>query len=184
MSTARLVPPVDLDRDHWRGGSGDVVELVEFGDYQCPYSRMAYRHIQRVERELGPRMRFVFLRLPLTEIHPYALAAAGFAEAAARQGRFWELHDLLFHNQRHLEVDDLRAYAAAVGLDEQRLIADLEDRTGLWRRVQDDVEGARASGAQGTPTLFVDGVRHELAYDVDALDAALRRADEAAGRGS
>src|SRR4051794_28436114 len=111
MASARLAVPVDVSRDHWRGADGDVVELLEYGDYECPYSRMAFRQVERVERHLGERMRFVWRQLPLTDIHPQALAAAGFAEAAARQGRFWELHDVLYHHQEALDVDDLQRYA-------------------------------------------------------------------------
>ena len=173
MPAPRLTPPVDLERDHWRGSGDGVRTLLEFGDYECPYSRMAYHNVQLVEHMLEGGLRFVFRQLPLTDIHPHALAAAGFAEAAARQGRFWQLHDLLFGHQKALEVDDLRAYAAEAGLDEPQLMRDLEDRGGLWRRVQDDVQSARASGAQGTPTLFVDGVLHEGGYDADVLLRAL-----------
>jgi protein-disulfide isomerase len=91
-----LTPPVDLDRDHWRGGERAAVTLVEYGDYECPYSRMAFRTIQRLEQQLAGQLRFVFRQLPLTGIHPHALAAAHFAEAAALQGRFWPMHELLF----------------------------------------------------------------------------------------
>jgi protein-disulfide isomerase len=92
-----LTPPVDPDRDHWRGGEGAAVTLVEYGDYECPYSRMAFRVIQRLEPQLGGHLRFVFRHLPLTRIHPHALVAAHLAEAAALQGRFWPMHELLFH---------------------------------------------------------------------------------------
>ena len=173
MDVPRLTPPADLERDHWRGGGGDVPEVLVFGDYECPYTRLAYRHVRRVEAELGARMRLVWRQLPLTDLHPHALAAAGFAEAAARQDRFWELHDVLFAHQHELGVDALRAHAAGVGLDPGRLASDLDDRDGLWRRVQDDVESARASGAQGTPTLFVDGVLHVAGYDVGVLRTVL-----------
>jgi protein-disulfide isomerase len=173
MDAPRLTPPADLERDHWRGGGGDAPELLVFGDYECPYTRLAYRHVQRVEAVLGDAMRLVWRQLPLTDLHPHALAAAGFAEAAARQDCFWALHDVLFAHQHELDVDDLHAHAAAVGLDPRRLAADLDDRDGLWRRIQDDVESARASGAQGTPTLFVDGVLHVAGYDVDVLRAVL-----------
>jgi hypothetical protein len=98
-----LTPPVDLDRDHWRGGERAAVTLVEYGDYECPYSRMAFRAIQRLEQQLGGQLRFVFRHLPLTRIHPHALAAAHLAEAAARQGHFWPVHELLFHHQKALE---------------------------------------------------------------------------------
>jgi protein-disulfide isomerase len=183
MDAPRLTPPADLGRDHWRGGGTDVPELLVFGDYECPYTRMAYREVQRVEAELGDRMRLVWRQLPLTDLHPHALAAAGFAEAAARQDRFWALHDVLFGHQHALDVDDLRAYADAAGLDANRLAADLGDRDGLWRRVQDDVESARASGAQGTPTLFVDGVLHVAGYDADVLRVVLATPGPAANGG-
>ena len=112
-----LVPPFDAARDHWRGGEGVVV--LEYGDYECPYSRQAFRNIEQLQVE-DPSLRFVFRHFPLTEIHPHALAAAGVAEAAAAQGLFWAMHDLLFHRQKALGEDDLFAYAREVGLDEER----------------------------------------------------------------
>ena len=160
MDAPRLTPPADLERDHWRGGGGTCPSSWSSGTTSARYTRLAYRHVRRVEAALGDRMRLVWRQLPLTDLHPHALAAAGFAEAAARQGRFWELHDVLFAHQHELDVDALHAHAAGVGLDPRRLATDLDDRDGLWRRIQDDVESARASGAQGTPTLFVDGVLH------------------------
>ena len=143
-----LTPPVDLDRDHWRGGEGAVVTLVEYGDYQCPYSRMAFRVIQRLKSQLGGQLRFVFRHLPLTRIHPHALVAAHLAEAAALQGRFWPMHQLLFGHQRALEDADLWSYADQLGLDRHRLAADLDART-VWQRVQADADSALQSGAQG-----------------------------------
>jgi protein-disulfide isomerase len=143
-----------------------------FGDYECPYSRAAFAAIQRLERELGDDLRFAFRHLPLIDMHPHALAAAGFAEAAGRQGRFWDMNRVLFERQQALEVEDLQGYTAELGLEGRRVAADLEDR-GMWRKVQDDVESARASGAPGTPTLFIDGVRHEGGHDATALRAAL-----------
>ena len=145
-----------------------------FGDYECPYSRQAFANIERLERELGEGLRFAFRHLPLIDIHPHALPAAGFAEAAGRQGRFWDMHALLFDRQKALEVEDLQGYAAELGLDGRRVASDLEDR-GMWRKVQDDVESARASGAPGTPTLFVDRARHDGTYDLTALRAALQQ---------
>jgi protein-disulfide isomerase len=121
-----LTPPVDPDRDHWRGGAGAAVTLVEYGDYECPYSRAAFRAIQRLEPQLGGQLRFVFRHLPLTRIHPHALAAAHLAEAAALQGRFWPMHELLFGHQQALEDADLWGYADQLGLDRHRLAADLD----------------------------------------------------------
>ncbi|HSD77604.1 MAG TPA: thioredoxin domain-containing protein [Solirubrobacteraceae bacterium] len=174
MTAPPLDPPVDLAADHWRGGGPAAATLLLFGDYECPYSATAFANVLRLERELGDGLRFVFRHLPLIDLHPHALAAAGFAEAAARQGRFWDMHELLFARRQALEVDDLRGYAAELGLDGRRLVADLEDHA-MWRKVQADVESARASGAPGTPTFFVDGVRHDGTYDVTALRAALGR---------
>src|ERR1700760_2414656 len=111
-----VVEPLDEDVDHLRGEPGAPV-ILEYGDYECPYSRQAFRSIERVERELSGRVRFAFRHFPLTQIHPHALAASATAEAAARQGRFWEMHELLFHRQKALAEDDLRAYARETGLD-------------------------------------------------------------------
>ena len=105
---SKLAPPFDAARDHWRGGAGVVI--LEYGDYECPYSRQAFRAIEELQAE-DPSLRFVFRHLPLTEIHPHALAAAGFAEAAAAEGLFWAMHDLLFHRQKALNENDLFAYA-------------------------------------------------------------------------
>jgi len=172
-----LTPPVNPDRDHWRGGARAAVTLVEYGDYQCPYSRMAFRAIQRLEQQLGGQLRFVFRHLPLTRIHPHALAAAHLAEAAALQGRFWPMHELLFSHQQALEEPDLLGYADRLGLDRGRLGVDLDGRT-VWQRVQVDADSALASGARGTPTLFVNGRLHLAGYDESTLGAALATASK------
>jgi protein-disulfide isomerase len=167
-----LPPPVDPDRDHRPGGEETAPTLVEYGDYECPYSRMAFRAIQRLEHQLSGQLRFVFRHLPLTRIHPHALAAAHLAEAAALQGRFWPLHEQLFGHQQALEDADLWRYAGQLGLDRHRLAADLDGRT-VWQRVQADADSALASGARGTPTLFINGRRHRAGYDEATLRAAL-----------
>src|SRR5258705_6516453 len=118
-----VVEPLDDNVDQVRGEAGAPV-ILEYGDYECPYSRQAFRSIERVERELPGRVRFAFRHFPLTHIHPHALAASATAEAAARQGRFWEMHELLFHRQKALEDDDLRAYAGEIGLDIARFDLD------------------------------------------------------------
>jgi formate-nitrite transporter family protein len=164
----RLTVPV-TDRDHVRGDLGARFTLVEYGDYECPYSRQAFRAIERVEQRLGDRVRFVFRHFPLTEIHPHAFAAAAAAEAAALQARFWDMHELLFHRQKALEDDDLRRYAAELELDLQRFDS---DRAGpvVQARIQRDVVSGEASGeVRGTPTLFIDGAVHRRAYDVETL---------------
>jgi protein-disulfide isomerase len=170
-----LTPPVDLDRDHWRGGERAAVTLDEYGDYECPYSRMAFRAIQRLEQQLGGQLRFVFRHLPLTRIHPHALAAAHLAEAAARQGHFWPVHELLFHHQKALEDPDLLRYADQLGLDRRRLDVDLDSQT-VWLRVQADADSALESGARGTPTLFINGRLHVAGYDEPTLGAAVATA--------
>ena len=166
------VQPIDENVDHVRGSPTGRL-LVEYGDYECPYSRQAYRNIQRVESALGAGVRFAFRHYPLTDIHPHALAASAAAEAAARQGRFWEMHELLFSRQKALEDDDLRRYAHELGLD---LDVFERDRGGsaVLERIVRDVESGDVSGeVLGTPTLFIDGVVHRGPYDTAVLLEAL-----------
>jgi protein-disulfide isomerase len=168
------IEPLDHAVDHVRGGSAGRL-IVEYGDYECPYSRQAFRQIQRVERRLGEGVRFAFRHFPLTEIHPHALAASAAAEAAARQARFWEMHELLFHRQHALGEGDLREYAVELGLDEAKFERD-RCGGGTLTRVQRDLESGEATGEiAGTPTLFIDGVVHRGAYDTTTLLEALAR---------
>ena len=151
--------PLDDTVDHVRGGPAGRL-IVEYGDYECPYSRQAFREVERVESQLGDQVRFAFRHFPLTEIHPHALAASAAAEAAALQGRFWEMHELLFHRQKALEDADLRGYAAELGLDLERFDADRAS-AGVLARIRRDVESGLATGeVLGTPTMFIDGVVH------------------------
>jgi len=164
--------PLDPAVDHVRGSSAGRL-ILEYGDYECPYSRQAYREIQRLERRLGDELRFAFRHFPLTEIHPHALAASAAAEAAELKDRFWEMHEQLFHHQHALAEDDLRRYAAELGLDVPSFDV---DRVGaaVLERVRRDVESGLASGEiRGTPTLFIDGVVHRGGYDAAALQEAL-----------
>ena len=174
MSTGTFpsVAPLDDATDHVRGPGGGRL-ILEYGDYECPYSRAAYRGIQRVERTLGDGVRFAFRHFPLTEIHPHALAASAAAEAAALQGRFWEMSELLFRRQNALAHDDLRSYATELGLDLANFDA---DRAGVAvsARVRRDVASGLASQqVHGTPTLFIDGVLYQGGYDAESLLAAL-----------
>jgi protein-disulfide isomerase len=167
-----VVEPLDDDIDHVRGEAGAPV-VLEYGDYECPYSRQAFRSIERVEQELSGRVRFAFRHFPLTHIHPHALAASATAEAAAGQDRFWEMHKLLFHRQRALEDDDLRTYARDVGLDLARFE---QDRNGddVAARIARDVASGESTGlVHGTPTLFINGVLHKGAHDTATLLDAL-----------
>lgn len=169
-----VIEPLDETVDHVRGSPAGPV-ILEYGDYECPYSRRAFREIQHAEQELGGAARFAFRHFPLTEIHPHALAAAAAAEAAAAQGRFWDMHELLFHRQKALGDHDLRHYATRLGLD---LAAFDRDRAGtaVGERVRRDVDGGIASGqVLGTPTLFINGVVHRGSYDAAVLLEALAR---------
>jgi protein-disulfide isomerase len=167
-----LVTPLDERVDHVRGEAGAPV-ILEYGDYECPYSRQAFRAIERVERELSGRVRFAFRHYPLTEIHPHALAASRAAEAAARQDRFWEMHGLLYHRQKALEEDDLRSYASELGLDLARFDRDRADAE-VQARIERDVASGDATGlVRGTPTLFIDGVLYQGDYDPGAFIEAL-----------
>jgi len=164
--------PLDEAVDHVRGPAAGRL-LVEYGDYECPYSRQAFREIERVEHRGEAELRFAFRHFPLTEIHPHAVAAAAAAEAAARQGRFWDMHALLFHRQSALEDGDLRRYAGELGLDVAQFDGDRGD-AGVLERVARDVESGIASGeVLGTPTLFIDGVVYPGGYDAVALVTAL-----------
>ena len=171
------IEPLDEAIDHVRGPAGAHV-ILEYGDYECPYSRRAYREIQRVERELGGDLRFAFRHFPLTEIHPHALAAAQAAEAAARQGRYWEMHEVLFHRQQALGGSDLRGYARDLGLELARFDSDFGGEAVL-ERIQRDVSSGIASGeVMGTPTLFIDGALHRGVYDAATLLGSLARIGE------
>jgi protein-disulfide isomerase len=164
--------PLDEAIDHVRGpASGHLI--LEYGDYECPYSRQAFREIERLEREPDLRVRFAFRHFPLTQIHPHALAASAAAEAAALQSRYWDMHELLFHRQKALEDDDLRRYAAELSLAAGQFENDLASDA-VYERVRRDVKSGLASGeVRGTPTLFVDGVVHRGSFDAATLREAV-----------
>jgi protein-disulfide isomerase len=172
---ALLTLPVSNDRDHIQGPSDAPVTLVEYGDYQCPYCGAAYPIIKEVQARMGERLRFVFRNFPITTAHPQAEQAAEAAEAAGAQDRFWPMHDLLYENQRHLADEDLVRYAGQLGLDVDAFGHDLAEHVHAARVREDFMSGAR-SGVNGTPTFYINGVRHDDSYDVDTLLAALNRA--------
>jgi protein-disulfide isomerase len=172
--SARLAVPVG-GRDHVRGPASAEVTLVEYGDFECPYTRRARPVVRRLGQDFGARLRLVFRNFPLTRIHPHAQAAAEAAEAAASQGRYWEMHDLLFDNQRHLEDEDLRRYAQRLDLDAERFDRDLAQHAHS-RRVREDLRGGRKGGVRGTPTFFVNGLRHDGPNDLATLRAAVEQA--------
>jgi protein-disulfide isomerase len=169
-----ILEPIDEEVDHVRGSTTSRL-ILEYGDYECPYSRQAFLEIERVEQRLGAGVRFAFRHFPLTQIHPHALVAAAAAEAAGLQDRFWDMHELLFHRQQALDDDDLGRYAADIGLDNARFD---QDRTSaaVLGRIRRDVQSGLASGeVRGTPTLFIDGVVHRGGYDAATLLEALAR---------
>jgi protein-disulfide isomerase len=163
-----VLSPLDEAVDHVRGPV-EARLILEYGDYECPYSRQAYRSIQRVEARLPGGVRFAFRHFPLVQIHPHALAAARAAEAAGRQGRYWEMHETLYHRQHALEDADLRRYADELGLDVARFDADRAGELAL-ERIRRDVRSGTATGeVQGTPTLFIDGIVYEGSHDTATL---------------
>jgi len=179
MSTTRwgavLTVPVTEDRDHIEGPVDAAVTLVEYGDYECPYCGAAYPIIKEVQARMGERLRFVFRNFPITTSHPHAEQAAEAAEAAATRGRFWQMHDLLYENQRRLSDRDLRAYAEQLGLDIEEFDKELAEHVHAVRVREDFMSGVR-SGVNGTPTFYIDGTRHDDSYELETLLAALERA--------
>ncbi len=169
-----LAEPVDPTVDHIRGSEEGRVTLVEYGDFECPHCGEAEPIVRQLMREFGGELRFVFRHLPLVEVHEHAALAAEAAEAAGAQGKFWEMHDILFAKQNALGLADLRGYAESLGLDLAQFSADLESRR-FSLRVRRDLESADVSGVAGTPTFFINGRRHYGAYDIRSLTSALLR---------
>jgi protein-disulfide isomerase len=165
---------VDSERDYIRGPIDAPVTLVEYGDFECPYCGRAEPIVRELLRDVGD-VRYVWRHLPLSDVHPNAQLAAEAAEAAGRQGRFWEMHDLLFQHQDALGADDLIGYAEELGLDVERFTDDLSNHAGA-PRIAEDVDSADLSGVSGTPTFFINGQRHYGAYDIETLKNAVRAA--------
>ena len=172
---AELTLPVDGDRDHIQGPATAPVTLLEYGDYECPYCGAAYPIVKQVQAKMGERLRFVFRNFPIATAHPHAEQAAEAAEAAAAQGRFWEMHDYLYEHQRQLETTGLHAYAEQLGLDVDRFDSELTEHAYAARVHEDFMSGVR-SGVNGTPTFYINGKRHDASYDIDTLVSALERA--------
>jgi protein-disulfide isomerase len=168
-----LSPPLE-DLDHVRGERGAPLELVMFGDFQCPFCLGAQSVLRRVRERLGDRLLFGFRHLPIPERHPLAPLAAEASEAAAVQGAFWDFHDALYAAQPRLSEELILGLGAELGLDAERIRTEVE--AGLHRpRVERDLASAEASGAPGTPTFFVNGKRHFGAYDAGSLVEELQR---------
>jgi protein-disulfide isomerase len=173
MST-HLVPPVS-DSDHTIGPADAPVTLVEYGDYECPHCGRAYPIVASIVERMGDSLRFVFRHFPLTQLHSHAQHAAEMAEAAGEQGQFWPMHNMLFENQDALEDEDLIGYAAQLGIDRERVQSALATHRFAPRVREHFLSGVR-SGVNGTPTFFINGVRHDGPWDQPRLLEALQAA--------
>ena len=170
-----LSDDVDPERDHIRGPQDALVTLIEYGDYQCPFCGQAEVAIRELLDSFGDDLRYVWRHLPLNDVHTNAQLAAEAAEAAAAQGAFWEMHDCLLAHQDELAPDDLTRHARTIDLDLDRFLDDLRDRRYL-SHIADDVASADRSDVSGTPTFFINGRRHQGAYDAATLAAEVREA--------
>jgi protein-disulfide isomerase len=170
---AKLSLPVG-PRDHIRGPASEPVTLVEYGDYECPYCGAAYQIVKEIQEAMGENLRFVFRNFPLTQIHPHAERAAEAAEAAGAQDHFWEMHDLLFENQRTLDNAHLLRFALVIGLDVERFTRELENGVHQAKVREDLLSGAR-SGVNGTPSFFINDIRHDGSWEFEPLLLALER---------
>ena len=169
-----LTVPVDPERDHIRGPQDGALTLLEYGDLECPFCGQAEDVIRELLADFG-ELRYAWRHLPLNDVHPHAQLAAEASEAAGAQGRFWEMHDLLLAHQDELSLRDIIGYARGLGLDLERFKSHLRKRKGAGH-IAEDVESADLSGVSGTPTFFVDGHRHQGAYDIETLSKAVRLA--------
>jgi protein-disulfide isomerase len=171
------VPPEPTD--HSRGSEHAPVTLLEYGDFECPSCKVAVQTPKLLLDRFPNRIRFIFRHFPLQDAHPHALMAAEVSETAAAQGKFWEMHDVLFDNQLHLKDRDLYRYANEIGLDLARYTAEMDDHIYL-QRVREHADGGRRSHIRATPAFFVDGVLQDVSYGMqglhDAVAAAVRRA--------
>ena len=149
--------------------------LVKYGDYECPYCGRVHPVLKELQEKSGERVRFIFRHFPLDSVHPRARRAAQAAEAAASQGHFWEMHDLLYESHGELGEEDLMRYAAEIGLNLLRFEEDLTNDHHAWRIEEDRLGGNRA-GVEGTPAFFVNGVRYTGSIDLDGLLAAVEEA--------
>ncbi len=169
--SSQLTRPVS-ERDHSAGNTNAFVTLVEYGDYQCPYCGAAHPVVKRLQRDIGKMLRFVFRNFPLTQAHPYALVAAEAAEAAALQGKFWQMHDYIYEHQDELEPDILPVWAREVGLDLNAFGTAIKEGKITERIKEDRMSGIR-SGVNGTPCFFINESRYDGDADYEPLKAAL-----------
>jgi protein-disulfide isomerase len=167
----RLTAPVTAT-DHQRGPEHAPVTMVEYGDFECPHCGNAEPFVRELLSRFDQKLRLVYRHMPLESIHLHALDAALAAECAGAQGKFWEMHDLLFAHQAHLGRERLEGYAKQLGLDMPRFIAEMDDQIYL-QRIREHIDGARASGVQGTPGIFINGVSQDLSRGFSAVAATI-----------
>lgn len=170
----KLTVPVG-SKDHIDGGERSSVTLIGYGDFECPYCRDAYSVVKQVQRREREKIKFVFRNFPLSEIHPHSLRASCSAEAAGKQGKFWQMHDLLFENQEGLEDGDLIVYAKGLGLNISQFKKDMLSKE-IMKKVKEDFAGGVRSGVNGTPTFFINGQRFDGPCEADLLVRAIERA--------
>jgi protein-disulfide isomerase len=173
-ATGKLKPPVGAN-DHVQGPADAPVTLVEYGDYECPYCGEAYPVVKALQKRLGGQLRFAFRNFPLSQAHPHAEHAAEAAEAAGAQGKFWQMHDMLYENQDALDPEDLVRCAQALRLDVPRFAREIAKHL-YAERVREDFSSGVRSGVNGTPTFFINGVRHDGPFDLGSLLAAIEEA--------
>lgn len=162
-------------KDHIQGNDQAPLTLVEYGDYECPYCGMAYPIVKRIQEHFGENLRFVFRNFPLVDSHPHAGIAALAAEYAATEGKFWEMHDMLYENQQALELPDLLGYGKSLDLSENKLQSAFNSES-LAEKIQNDFIGGVKSGVNGTPSFFINGIRFNGSFEYENLSQALNDA--------
>lgn len=170
---SNLIIPISAS-DHIQGNEKAALTLVEYGDYECPYCGAAYPIVKRIQKHFGDKLRLVFRNFPLVESHAHAGIAAITAEFAGSKNKFWEMHDLLYENQDKLELPDLLSFAASLSLSKEDLRNAIENEQ-FKEKIKDDFMGGVRSGVNGTPTFFINGVRHNDSFEYDVLLDALNR---------
>lgn len=162
-----LTNPVTSD-DHSAGPEDAIITLVEYGDYECPYCGKAYPIVKQLQQDFKDDLRFVFRNFPLSQLHRYAFGAAESAEIASEYGKFWEMHDTLFENQRELDVPHLVSYAQNIGIDPEEFVAKLRANDKV-DKVKADFMGGVESGVNGTPSFFINGLKYDGPWDYDSM---------------
>jgi protein-disulfide isomerase len=181
-ASPRLTVPVG-PRDHVQGSADAPVTLLEYGDYECPYCGAAHPIVKEVQKRLGKGLRFVFRNFPLANMHPHATLAAEAAEVIGAQGKFWEMHDTLYEHQSALAENDLVRYASGLGVEGGKFTMELHKPV-YAERVREDFASGVRSGVNGTPTFYINGVRHNGSYELEELLEAVgyRGAPKVGGR--